>query len=134
MPNPRPCPRFAIHRRLLDIDILVCRVKVEGADRRSLPRHGTLHADFLQERSIDEVHVLAGDREQPHDREEQEGAHGPGIIVARKPAVGVIERRRDVLVSPFRRQARAAGIVVKENREEDGLVGNICQAALMEKV
>lgn len=134
MPNPRLGPRFTIYRCLLNVHILVCRVEVDRADCCRLTRHGVLDANFLEKRRIDEINILSGHREQSHNGEEEKCSHGSRVIIAGKPSVSVIERRWNVLVNSFRRQARPTGVVIEVNRQEDWFVGNVCQAALVKKV
>lgn len=134
MPDPRFRPRLAIHRCLLDIYILIRGVKIDCADCCRLTRHGALETDFLEEGGVDEVYILAGNGKQAHDGEEEECSHGSGVVIARKTAVGVVERRWNVLVDSFSRKAWSAGVVVEVHCQEDGFVGNIRQAALVEKV
>lgn len=117
--------RPPIQGRALDVYVPVRRVEVDVADRGGFVGLGVRDAHGFEERGHDEVDVLARVGEQAHHGEDGEGAHGAGIVVPGQPAVGCVERGRYVTVGAEGREGGAAGVVVLEDREEDGLIADV---------
>ena len=74
--------RLAIQSSVLDIHVLVSRIKIDIANGRRLARDGTLDADALEKGRDDEIDVLPWIGKQAHHGKGDEAAHGAAVVVA----------------------------------------------------
>ena len=96
MINPVLRVRLSIQGCRLDVDILVCRIKVHVADCGGFACERRGDGDALKVRWDDKVHVLAWVGEESHHGECKERSHCSAVIVARKAIIGWCEEGGDV--------------------------------------
>ena len=126
--------RHAVEHRALNVEVLIRGVEVDVAHPRRLARQGVRDADLLEEGWYDQVNVLARVGEEAHHGEGDEGAHGAAVVVAREAVRGRGEEGGDVEVGALGREARPAGVVVLEHRQEGGLVADVGDVLVVEVV
>jgi hypothetical protein len=98
MSDPVLRVRLPVQRGALYVYILMLLVKIDSANRRSFSRERIRHAERLEERGGDEIHVLAWVGEQAHHAQQHKGRHGARVVVAWEPGVRGVEARWDVWV------------------------------------
>ena len=69
MINPVLCVWFAVEGRVLDINILVARVKIDVADDGSIPGFRMFNLNTLKERWDNKIYILSRVREESHHAE-----------------------------------------------------------------
>ena len=98
MGEPVLRPGLAVPRGTLDVDGLVVRIEVLVADSGHAAGDAVAEADFFEERSADEVDILAGNRPKSHHCQNSKRAHRSAVVVTREAGDAGIESRWDVVV------------------------------------
>ena len=117
--------RLPIQPRLLHIDSLILRIEINVLHRRDFTRLPIRDADLFEERWCDEIDVLARVREQAHDAQRREAAHGAAVVVAGNANESGVELAGDVAVGAAGGEAWAAGVVVEEDGEKGLFVAEV---------
>lgn len=125
---------LAVECGVLDVDVLVRRVKVDIANLSRLAGDGALNLNALKVRRSDEVDILARVGEESHHAHGDESTHGTAVVVARKTSRSRAEELGNVKVAAFSRQSRATRVMILEHGKESRLVANVRNALVVKVV
>lgn len=132
MRDPVLRPGLAVAFRTLDVDRLVAGVEIGVPHGCHLARHLVADADLLEEWRSDQVDVLSVDRKETHHAQHGECAHRAAVVVPRDSWDGCVELGWDVEVCSRSGEARSAGIVELENRQESLFVAHVENPRIMQ--
>lgn len=132
MINPILRIRLSIQFRLLNINILITRIKIHIADPGRLARRRMRNIDTFEKGRNDEIDVLTRVGRESHHGEGEKGAHGSRIVVSGQTVKSGGEETWDVEVGAFGGETGTAGVVVLVDGEKGGFVANVSDIFLVE--